>query len=1458
MQLSISHIGTIWFAGGTAGAISAVSLLLHTALRYGAKLRPSETYAPIHHSPVFRYRVLRILACLVFTALTFASFTRSTIPKIERVVTSVSVLYLVWLSLASTFCGSRLSPMSNILNRHLNILLLILFGVYIYRDLWALLKFNGKPLDHDEGNILWFKIASLAIAAILVPIAAPRQEYPPTSDTAITLEINPEETASILSLLTHSYMDSFIFRKNRKAIRLAQDELPPLAKADQSDVLMPDILSILDPPSASSRYLLWGLLEAYKKRVLALIGLHLLQIPLSFVAPTGIKKVLSYLEKGGEGATIRPWVWISWLFFGPTLKAVLFQLFTYIATRNDVQIKAVLNQLLLQHSLRIRIDSVNLSGKQQKDNFTGKLINLAASDATEVSGLADVWIVLLCFPVEFGLSLWFLYDILEWSVFIGYAFMLLCIPLPFYISQLIRKIQITRKQKTDARVQSVTEALSVIRMVKLFGWETRLRAQIAEKRDDELSFARKSKLFDVLNAHVNFTIPMLTMMITYAFYTAYLKKELTASAVFSSMAVFEMLRARIRQVAVNILPLIQGKVALDRLDNFLRKTELLDHFDQHHTSAPPDLSMIGFRNSEFRWLGSGNHNFKLKFEGEVLFRPNGINLIVGPTGAGKTSILLALLGEMRFTSIESDSYYNLPREGGVSYAAQESWIQNDTIRNNVLFGSDFNEERYNDVLYQCGLLRDLSLFDAGDMTEVGEKGINLSGGQKARVTLARAVYSSAQTVLLDDPLSALDVHTAKWVVDKCFNGELIRGRTVLLVTHNIALVSPLAHHVVAITSEGRITQGTVTDVILNDTVLAAQVIEGEKGLQLYPEHLKREEETLTLPADKQPRAQRGALILAEEMEVGHVGWEAFKLYINGLNKYPVAFFWLVITLVFLSGSISAMQSWFMGYWASQYETQPASSVSVSWFLSVYATLLVLSLTTYSSGFALWIFGSIRAGQIIHRRFIDSIVASTFRWLDVTPTSRIMTRATADIRSIDDLFSAGIWQLTEASLRMFIHLGSIMIFAPLFLLPGVAIAFLGGYFGQVYLSARLPLRRLMSINRAPILGNFTAAVAGLVSIRAFGAEEMFLRESRLRIDTWFRPTIPSYNTNRWIGIRVDVLAGIFTAALGAYLVYGNSGTSAANTGFSVTMAVNFTALSLAWVRLYNAAEIEANSLERMKRYLDIEHEEEATSEGIPPAYWPASGTLHVEGLCARYSANGPEVLHNLTFSVRSGEHIGIVGRTGSGKSSLTLALLRAIPISGEVFYDGISTTKLNLHTLRSNITITPQVPELLTGTLRSNLDPFSEHDDSRLNDALRSAGLFALQGEGPNGLTLDSEIRGGGSSNLSVGQRQIIALARAIVRKSKLLIFDEADPRIDHRTDSIIQETLRHELGGDVTLITVAHRLATVMDYDRIMVLDEGRIVEFDSPRQLLEKEGGMFRGLVDESADRTELYRMII
>ncbi|CCM00626.1 uncharacterized protein FIBRA_02662 [Fibroporia radiculosa] len=344
-------------------------------------------------------------------------------------------------------------------------------------------------------------------------------------------------------------------------------------------------------------------------------------------------------------------------------------------------------------------------------------------------------------------------------------------------------------------------------------------------------------------------------------------------------------------------------------------------------------------------------------------------------------------------------------------------------------------------------------------------------------------------------------------------------------------------------------------------------------------------------------------------------------------------------------------------------------------------------------------------------------------------------------------------------------------------------------------------------------------------------------------------------NRWVFIRTDSLAALFSASLGAYLVYSGSAT-ASDTGFSLSMAVGFSSYILYAVRMFNEFEVSGNSLERIQQYMEIEQEEKPTENGVPPAYWPASGDLKVEKLSARYSSDGPRVLENVSFEVKSGERVGIVGRTGSGKSSLTLALLRCILTEGRVYYDGLPTDQINLDALRSSVTIIPQVPELLSGTLRQNLDPFGQYDDAVLNDALRSAGLFSLQNDSDESrITLDSQIASGGS-NLSVGQRQILALARAILRQSKLLILDEATSAIDYATDAVIQASLRREMVRGVTVLTVAHRLQTVMDADKIMVLDAGRIVEFGKPTELLENKNGMLRALVEESGDKASLLAM--
>jgi len=408
-----------------------------------------------------------------------------------------------------------------------------------------------------------------------------------------------------------------------------------------------------------------------------------------------------------------------------------------------------------------------------------------------------------------------------------------------------------------------------------------------------------------------------------------------------------------------------------------------------------------------------------------------------------------------------------------------------------------------------------------------------------------------------------------------------------------------------------------------------------------------------------------------------------------------------------------------------------------------------------------------------------------------------------------------------------------------------------------MKAQLSAKREMSNAKSPILNHFGASIAGLVSIRAYGAEGMSRMESMMRIDKYIRSARTFHNLNRWISLRLDTLGAFFVAGLAAYLVYGPTSVNPSNTGFSLDMAVGFSLFIIWWVRILNEFEVTGNSIERIQGYIDIEQEAKPSADGIPPAYWPSSGNLRVEHLSARYSVDGPLVLHNISFEIQAGERIGIVGRTGSGKSSLTLALLRCIITEGSVYFDALPIDKINLDILRRNITIIPQMPELLSGSLRHNLDPFGEHDDATLNDALRSSGLFAVQTDEDEDakITLDTAIAGGGA-NLSVGQRQILALARAIIRDSKLLILDEATSAIDYATDAVIQNSLRNELKEDTSVITVAHRLQTVMDSDRILVLDAGRIVEFDSPRNLLAKKEGRLKAMVDDSTDRDALYAL--
>ncbi|KAG5648265.1 hypothetical protein DXG03_006224 [Asterophora parasitica] len=652
---------------------------------------------------------------------------------------------------------------------------------------------------------------------------------------------NPEQTASLFSLVTYSFLDPIIFLAHRIP-HLSHEQLPPLSDYDSAQELKAKSFPHIDPFAGSKKqHLFWGLLRVFRRDYIILTVTIFVQVGASFASPIGIKELLRYVETRG-----------------PVLGSIAWQWYIYIATRTLVRAECIITQLVFEHSLRIRVKAetdpgspsaspspstpitpdtasaidyplpdadsavgstsghhteltgsteigtepsrdeivrassssvksgsskkgLEKAGKGSKeadadsdesssaDNLVGKINNLVTTDLMNIVEARDFLLVLVYIPLQITLCIVFLYLVLGWSAFVGLATILLLFPIPGYVANRIQGVQVVRLKATDARVQTVTEIMNVLRMIKLFGWETKMNEKVAEKRDKELVWIWKRQILDLINGNLkSFPNPSRNYDRHILHLTVIMKEELSASTVFSSMTVFDMLRDQLHMVFYAVNQVVTGKVSIDRVDDFLQNTELLDSFSEKESiglfpqEGQPETD-IGFRDATFVWssdvegsLMSSKRKFSLKIEDELLFKRGEINLIIGPTGSGKTSLLMALLGEMHFLPSGPQSWFNLPRNGGIAYAAQESWVQNETIKDNIIFGAPFDEARYKKVLHQCSLERDLSLFEAGDQTEVGEKGLTLSGGQKARITLARAIYSQAEIILLDDVLAALE------------------------------------------------------------------------------------------------------------------------------------------------------------------------------------------------------------------------------------------------------------------------------------------------------------------------------------------------------------------------------------------------------------------------------------------------------------------------------------------------------------------------------------------------------------------------------------------------------------------------------------------------------------------------------------------------------------------------------
>ncbi|GJE99674.1 multidrug resistance-associated ABC transporter [Phanerochaete sordida] len=1417
---------------------------------------------------IFVHKLLRFTASTALLVLVVITAARHGWSTLDRVLLE-ALAFVTVLAAASVLVSAKTY---RLLSPYGTVFAFAVFASYAYRDIWPLMTFTLHPRDSAEGPILWVKVGLSMWTGLLGPLLEPFP-YIPVFPERPGNKPSPEQTTSAVSLIIWTFLDPLVWRAYRVP-HLSHDQLPPLADYDEAEYLIQQNFGHLDPFSGAKKKgsLLWPILKIIRIPMIYQTICGLILPIFRLAGPIGVNRLLNYLETSGENAVVRPWVWICVITIGPIGDTLLKELSLFFSTRSLIRVEAILTTLIFDHALRLRVKAEvdakpeqtdastgQKSGEQPKArekaaSVTGKLMNMATSDMNNITGGRNFLSLFIGTPLGIISSMWFLYALFGWSSLVGLAVMLILFFVPGRITAAMSVAQKEKMKATDSRVQLVTESLGVLRMIKLFGWETRVEQEVAVKRESELKWVWRSIILSLSTFNFNRMIPLIQMIVTYAVYALVQKRTLTASIVFSSISVFGSMRIQFHFISQMAPVLVTAYVSIGRLRDFLWDTELLDSFDEKDTAPHAAVSAaherdIGFGRSVFAWSadaassGSAQPSFRLRIQDDVVFKHGCLNLVIGPTGSGKTSVLMALLGEMHRVPLNGEAWANLPRENGVAYAAQESWVLSDTIKENILFGSQYDEDRYKKVIHQCALTTDLALFDAGDETQVGERGITLSGGQKARVTLARAVYSSAEILLLDDVIAALDAHTARWVVDKCFRGDLMKSRTIILVTHNLALTAPLAKFVVSLGPNGSIqSKGTVVDVLGATPGLAEEVAHEAEALELDASESETKDAD---PAD----TKDGKLIVPEEIAIGRVNRSSYKLYVGGMGGL---LFWAAyVGTEGMAAFCTLVSQWWLGWWATQYAFRDPEDVDVPYYLGVYSLLfLLIAVFQFGQSFVDAI-GRIKASRVIHEKLMSSVFGSTFRWLDVTPTSRILTRCTQDMQAVDAAVPAALYVVVAVTIQLIARLAVLVLYAPIFLLPAAVVIMFGLWLGTVYIKVQLSVKREMSNRKAPVLDLYGSAIHGLVSIRAYAAQGAFREQLLKRVNEYTRAGRTFWLLNRWIAVRLDSLSAIFSASIATYFVYYSTMDSSA-IGFMLVNATSFTNIVLNLVHWGNQLEVAANSLERLSQY--VEAPQEPRDGTPPPAHWPSSGSLSVERLSASYTFDGPKILQDLTFNIKSGEHIGVVGRTGAGKSTLTLALLRCIHTQGLFVYDGVRTDSIPLDSLRSSITIIPQSPELMGGTLRHNLDPFAQHDDATLNDALRSAGLFSLQqASDENRITLDTNVAGGGA-NLSVGQRQIIALARAIVRQSKLLILDEATSAIDYETDAVIQQSLRKELRSDVTVITVAHRLQTIMDYDKIMVLDAGRLVEFDTPRALLQKKDGLLYALVEQSADKDLLY----
>uniref|UniRef100_A0A4W3JB18 ATP-binding cassette, sub-family C (CFTR/MRP), member 9 n=1 Tax=Callorhinchus milii TaxID=7868 RepID=A0A4W3JB18_CALMI len=1295
---------------------------------------------------------------------------------------------------------------------------------------------------------------------------------------------------NLLSKATYWWLNTLIISAQKRPIDLKIiGKLPIAMRALTNYVCLKDAYEEQKgyPPS------IWhSIYRAYGRPIFLSSTFRYLADLLGFAGPLCIFKIVDHLSKLGQpNATFlgvyflsskefleNQYVLAVLLFLALILQRTFLQASYYVAIETGINLRGALLAMIYNKILRLSTSNMSMG-----EMTLGQINNLVAIETNQL-----MWFLFLCpnlwaMPVQIIMGVILLYYMLGNSALIGAFVILMLAPLQYFIATKLADAQKNTLDYSTERLKNTSEILKGIKLLKLYAWEHIFCNNVEKTRMKELTSLKTFALYTSLSIFMNTAIPIAAVLMTFMAYTHNKSSSLSPAVAFASLSLFNILVTPLFLLSTVVRFAVKARVRYTMLCNVWRDEVLQKHQFFLITRKTRSVLLFGL-------IGITDINIRI---------PTGeLTMIVGQVGCGKSSLLLATLGEMQNISgkVYWRSYvpncltlfgsllsgwkcvellffcYNFTtrNRNSVAYSAQKPWLLNATLEENITFGSPFIKQRYNAVIEACSLQPDIDLLPFGDQTEIGERGINLSGGQRQRICVARALYQNTSIVFLDDPFSALDIHLSDHLMQEGILKFLREDkRTIVLVTHKLQYLTH-ADWIIAMKDGTIIREGTLKDIQNHDVELyqhwktlmnrqdqeLEKDTEGESQTTLERKNLRRAMYSREAKAQMDDEDEEEDLEEDDEDNMSSVMRLRTKMPWRACWRYLTSGGFLLLFLMIISKllkhSVMVAIDYWLAKWTPGYINQSTFCFSAQdgtfdhgycklWFSILcsvgIALCLITSLTVEWMG--------LTAAKNLHRNLLNKIILSPLRFFESTPLGQILNRFSADTNIIDQHIPPTLESLTRSTLLCLSAIGVISYVTPVFLIAmvpfGIAFYFIQKYFRV----ASRDLQELDDSTQLPLLCHFSETAEGLTTIRAFQHEARFKQRMLELTDANNIAYLFLSAANRWLEVRTDYLGAciVLTAAVASIFCASYTKLSSSLVGLGLTYALTVCNY-LNWVvRNLADLEVQMGAVKKVNSFLNIESEnyEGTIDPAQVPEDWPQQGEIKIQDLCVRYDSSLKPVLKHVKAFITPGQKVGICGRTGSGKSSLSLAFFRMVDIfEGKIVIDGIDISKLPLHTLRSRLSIILQDPVLFSGSIRFNLDPGCKCTDDRLWEALEIAQLKNIVKLLPGGL--NANVTEGGE-NFSVGQRQLFCLARAFVRKSSILIMDEATASIDMATENILQKVVMTAF-ADRTVVIIAHRVHTILTADLVIVMKRGNILEYDKPESLLAHEDSIFASFV--------------